>query len=146
MTAITEFPSPGTLLPHRKPMLLVDRILEFDEKSCSAELTVLEDNIFVKKGILDPSALVECMAQTVACRLGLKKSGPDGEPAIGYLVGVDQMEFRGNPVQVGERLRIFVEESGSSGDFSIYNCTVDRDGEWICRGVIKVFTNRSDNR
>ena len=41
------------ILPHSKPMILIDKLLEVDmeEKSVLAELTISEDKIFFDKSI-----------------------------------------------------------------------------------------------
>lgn len=59
------------LLPQRPPMLMVDRVVASDAKSCSTELTIRGDNLFVDDGALSAAGLIENMAQSCAVRIGI---------------------------------------------------------------------------
>jgi predicted hotdog family 3-hydroxylacyl-ACP dehydratase len=69
---ITDGPNIKKLLPHRKPMLMVDSLLYFDGIKAVAGLTVLETNIFVENGKFAEIGLIEHMAQTAALMIGYK--------------------------------------------------------------------------
>ncbi|ADX68256.1 MULTISPECIES: beta-hydroxyacyl-ACP dehydratase [Weeksella] len=57
-------------LPHKKPMLLVDRIIRLDLVSVETEFYISEDNFFVDENHLLETALIEHSAQSCSCVLG----------------------------------------------------------------------------
>jgi beta-hydroxyacyl-ACP dehydratase FabZ len=96
------------ILPHRYPMLLVDRILELEpERIVGIKNVTVNEPFFqghfpefpVMPGVL----IVEAMAQ-VAGVLVLKEI-PDRANKLVFLAGVDNAKFR-RPVLPGDQLRI----------------------------------------
>jgi 3-hydroxyacyl-[acyl-carrier-protein] dehydratase len=96
------------ILPHRYPMLLVDRILELeDERIVGIKNVTINEPFFqghfpgfaVMPGVL----IVEAMAQ-VAGGLVLN-SIPDRENKVVLLASIEQAKFR-RPVLPGDQLRI----------------------------------------
>ena len=59
------------ILPHDKPMILIDELLEVDLENyfVKASVTISEDKIFFNKEIngISPLAGIEFMAQTIGC-------------------------------------------------------------------------------
>lgn len=69
--SITEY------LPQRQPVVMIDSLLEADEKRTASSLKILSDNIFCNNGLFSESGLVENIAQTAAAGVGYicKKEG-----------------------------------------------------------------------
>jgi beta-hydroxyacyl-ACP dehydratase FabZ len=97
-----------TILPHRYPFLLVDRILELDaERIVGIKNVTVNEPFFpghfpdfpVMPGVL----IVEAMAQTAGVLV--LKSIPDRENKLVFLVSVEGAKFR-KPVVPGDQLRI----------------------------------------
>ena len=59
-----------TLIPQRRPFVMIDRLLHFDEVLTVAQFTVREDNIFVDNGHFSATGMMENIAQTCAGRIG----------------------------------------------------------------------------
>lgn len=57
-------------LPHKKPMLLVDRIIRLNLVSVETEFYIAEDNYFLDDYLFLETALVEHSAQSCSCVLG----------------------------------------------------------------------------
>ena len=98
------------LLPHRFPMLLVDRVLELDDRGIVAIKLVSANEPFFQGHFPDlpimPGVLiVEALAQA-AC-IGARKLFPEMEGMVPVLAGVDKARFR-RPVRPGEVLRLSV--------------------------------------
>jgi 3-hydroxyacyl-[acyl-carrier-protein] dehydratase len=95
------------LLPHRKPFLFVDKIVEAGEERIVAEHVFGEDEFFFKGHFPDypvvPGViLVETMAQSGGA--GLRKRGVLGDGALFFLATVDKVKFR-RQVRPGENVR-----------------------------------------
>jgi len=97
------------IIPHRYPMLLVDRIVEYDSKTkiIGIKNVTLNEPFFqghfpeypIMPGVL----IIEAMAQ-VACILALKVMGKEGHPSV-LFTGIDKAKFR-MPVRPGDILRM----------------------------------------
>jgi len=98
------------LLPHRYPMLLVDRVLEIDPdgkrivglKNVSANEQFFQGH-FPGNPVMPGVLIVEAMAQCAAI-LGLRDM-PDREKKLFLFGGVDKARFR-RPVVPGDQLRL----------------------------------------
>lgn len=101
-------------LPHRYPMLLIDRVLDYtkDEKLTAIKNVTINEPFFqghfpyhpVMPGVL----IVEAMAQ--ACGVLSIKSMDTlpNENSVYYFVGIDKARFK-RPVTPGDQLRIQVQ-------------------------------------
>ena len=58
------------LIPQRKPFLLVDELIDFDQDSSVTTFKVPEDGILVRNGRLSEAGLLENIAQSCAARIG----------------------------------------------------------------------------
>jgi beta-hydroxyacyl-ACP dehydratase FabZ len=105
---IMDLPAIREILPHRYPMLLVDRIVELEEERVVGIKNVTANEPFfvghfpsfpVMPGVL----IVEAMAQ-VAGVLVLNKI-PERDKKQVFLAAVEQAKFR-KPVVPGDQLRI----------------------------------------
>lgn len=106
-------------LPHRDPILLVDRVLNFDEKRITTEIT-LSDHMelftghFPDRAILPGVYMIEMAAQAGALLVSLSK-GLDRDKFIAFS-GVDKVKFR-RPVQPSDIIRVNVEIVKIRGPF-----------------------------
>jgi predicted hotdog family 3-hydroxylacyl-ACP dehydratase len=58
------------LIPQRPPMVMIDQLIDADEKSARGRLTIKESNLFSHNGKLQESGLIEFIAQTAAAYTG----------------------------------------------------------------------------
>jgi predicted hotdog family 3-hydroxylacyl-ACP dehydratase len=127
------------VIPHKPPMLLIDRLLEVKERASVSELTVREDMIFVdENGHLDDASYPEIISQAVAAQEGFRRFGGRNPLIEGFLLGIKNLEILGNSF-VGDTLRISLNKKAKFGDFGILNGEVHKDQELIARGEIKVW-------
>lgn len=94
-------------LPHRYPMLMVDRVLEVvpGERAVAIKCVSVNEPHFTghypAQPIMPGVLIVEAMAQVG----GLAMLGEDGADALPLLAGIEKARFR-RPVQPGDQLRI----------------------------------------
>ena len=126
-------------IPHRLPMRLVDALISCAETGAEIEAIPSADCILVgADGILDEAALVELLAQSYAVAKGyddLLQGKPISE---GYLVGVRKFHIL-HPARAGERLLVRIKTVGSFEGFAVAEGEVEREGELIARGTIKLW-------
>jgi 3-hydroxyacyl-[acyl-carrier-protein] dehydratase len=96
------------LLPHRYPMLMVDRIVEMSEDSIVGlkNVTVNEPHFtghFPGFPVMPGVLIIEAMAQVAGILVG--KLAPHTRGKVMFLASVDEAKFR-KPVVPGDQLRI----------------------------------------
>lgn len=127
------------LVPHKPPMLLIDRLLEMKERSSLSEMIVKADTVFVNgTGKLDEAAYPEILSQAIAAQEGFRKLGCRETQPAGYLLGLKHLEILGS-AQTGDKLLISVRKVAKYGDFGIIQGEVRRGDELIARGELKVY-------
>ncbi len=102
------------LLPHRYPLLLVDRVLTWESnKSITAikNVTVNEEFFnghFPHKPVMPGVLMIEALAQTAAILSFLTMGVKPDENSVVYFVGIDNARFK-RPVEPGDQLKMDVE-------------------------------------
>jgi 3-hydroxyacyl-[acyl-carrier-protein] dehydratase len=101
-----------SVLPHRYPILLVDRVLEMEPKKRIVALknVTINEEIFLGhfpgKAVMPGVLLIEGMAQ--AGGLLLLHDLPDREGKLLYFAGIEEAKFR-RPVVPGDQVRYEIE-------------------------------------
>ena len=118
------------LLPHAGDMILLDRILSFDEEQIHTRLTVKPDGLFnLPDGSLPAWVGIELMAQSVAafagCHARLK-----GKPVeLGFLLGTRKFECNVEAFPAGSELTIHglrsLEDDNGMG---VFECHINAPG------------------
>ena len=85
------------LLPQREPMIMVDALMYYDEKSVHSTMTISEKNIFVEKGFLSETGLLEHIAQTVALHTGYAGYLEEKPARVGYIGAIKKAEIFKTP-------------------------------------------------
>ncbi|MBH1981259.1 MAG: 3-hydroxyacyl-ACP dehydratase FabZ [Burkholderiales bacterium] len=103
-----------SLLPHRYPLLLVDRVLDWEaNKTITAikNVTVNEEFFqghFPHKPVMPGVLMIEALAQTAALLSFLSMGVKPDENSVVYFVGIDNARFK-RPVEPGDQLKMDVE-------------------------------------
>lgn len=101
---MSEPDDPVPRLPHAAPFLLLDRVLDVDERSGAfLKLVTRADPCVAPDGRLPAAFVLEALAQAGGALL----TAHSGGPTAGYLVAVDDFRMRGD-VCAGEALRVEV--------------------------------------
>lgn len=109
-------------LPHRYPILLVDRVLEIDDKRIRAlkNVTINEPYFvghFPHRPVMPGVLMLEAMAQAAAL-LSFHAAGVDlDDKSVYYFAGIDAARFK-RPVEPGDQLVLDVTlERSKAGIF-----------------------------
>jgi 3-hydroxyacyl-[acyl-carrier-protein] dehydratase len=106
-------------LPHRYPMLLIDRVVEFHHGKSLVALKNVSYNEsyfqghFPNRPVMPAVILLEAMAQATGILVLRSMDKLPSEKSIYYFVGIDGARFR-RPVVPGDQLRIEVNLLRSS--------------------------------
>ena len=107
------------LLPHRYPMLMIDRIeaMNGSESAVGIKNVTYNDNFFQghfpEKPVMPGVLIVEAMAQTAGA-LVINAMGDTADGKLVYFMTIDKARFR-KPVEPGDRLEVHVRKLQNRG-------------------------------
>ncbi|MDF7639532.1 3-hydroxyacyl-ACP dehydratase FabZ [Lactobacillus sp. ESL0791] len=126
------------ILPHRYPMLLVDRVLDY----CPGEYAIARKNLTMNESFFQghfpgnpvmPGVLItEALAQTGAIAL---LTMPEFKGKTAYFGGIKQVRFR-KMVTPGDTLRLEVQLDKLRGNAGIGKARALVDGQVACNGEL----------
>jgi 3-hydroxyacyl-[acyl-carrier-protein] dehydratase len=127
------------LVPHRRPLCFVDRLIEFSDGSGVVESLIREDNPLVDEGgRADPVIAVELMAQAYAAVKGYHDMRSGSPVKKGFLAAVRDFVVAG-PICSGDTLFVTVRTVTTLGAFPVANAYVSRQGSRIASANLKLW-------
>ena len=120
-----------SLLPHRDPMLLIDKLINIEHlKSATAIVNVRKNSFFVQghfpgQPVMPGVFIVEAFGQAAAALTAYGVDSKEYENKLVYLMSVDKARFR-NPVIPDCELHLHIESVRTHGRV------------WKYKGVAKV--------
>jgi 3-hydroxyacyl-[acyl-carrier-protein] dehydratase len=130
-----------SMLPHRYPFLLVDRVIAFEpHKNLTAIKNVTINEPFfqghfpghpVMPGVL----IIEALAQASGVLTQLSEGGPSADNPVYYLVKVDNARFS-QIVVPGDQLMLQVEQKRMLKRMGLYRCVALVDGKEVASADI----------
>ncbi len=110
------------LLPHRYPLLLIDRVLDYkahDYLVAIKNVTINEpffSGHFPGNPIMPGVLMLESLAQASAILSNLSRSAKEGHEFLYFFAGIDNAKFK-QVVTPGDQLRLEVKFMGQKRDF-----------------------------
>ena len=136
-----------TLLPHRYPFLMVDKIIEIDGDNSAIgikNVTVNEPQFtghFPDHPIMPGVLLVEGMAQTAGA-ICARKSGSGSD--LVYFMTIDNARFR-KPVVPGDRVEFHVVKQKQRGNIWKFHCDAKVDGHLVAEADIGAMVVKKED-
>ncbi len=127
---IAEIMDVMRMIPHRYPMLLVDRVIDMvrGERATGIKNVTINEPYFQghfpSRPVMPGVMVVESMAQTAGI-LVVHTLGPDAEGKLVYFMSIDEARFR-KPIVPGDQVMVHVVKERSRGNV------------WRFRGEAKV--------
>lgn len=128
------------LLPHRPPMLWIRALTRCTDTDATGTANFEEADFPVQNGALLETALVECMAQTVAAARGerARRSGKSGATDGGMLAAITDFRIQG-AAPLGKPLEIGVRELKRFGPMLLVAGEVKCEGQLIASGQLSLY-------
>ncbi len=136
------------MIPHRYPILLIDRILELNrgEGAISLKNVTMNEPHFmghfpgtpVMPGVL----IIEAMAQTAALVV-VDFMGKDAEGKIVYFMTIDNARFR-RPVTPGDSIHIHVDKTRARGNVWKFKGVAKVDGKVCAEATFSAMITDTD--
>ena len=123
-----------SLLPHREPMLLIDKLINIVHlKSATAIVNVKKDSFFVQghfpgQPVMPGVFIVEAFGQAAAALTAYGVDPKEYENKLVYLMSVEKAKFR-NPVLPDCELHLDIEAIRSHGRVWKYKGTANVNGK-----------------
>ncbi|GAB5388557.1 MAG: 3-hydroxyacyl-ACP dehydratase FabZ [Alphaproteobacteria bacterium] len=124
-------------IPHRYPILLVDRILEWEPSTRAVGLKNVSINEpyfqghFPGKPIMPGVLIIEAMAQTAGV-LVVESLNLRGKGTLVYFMGIDNAKFR-RPVTPGDQLHLEVVKERGRGNVWVFKGKATVDGKVVAQ-------------
>jgi len=121
-------------LPHRYPMLLVDRVRELEKNVrilAIKNVTINEpffNGHFPHRPVMPGVLILEAMAQTAALLSFASAELDPGDDTVVYFAGIDSARFK-RPVEPGDQLLIEASIDRVKGGIYKYKAKATVDGE-----------------
>lgn len=130
------------ILPHKKPMILIDDIVKYslEDNWLESIVTIREDSIFYDKNIEGVSSIVgiEYMAQTIGCYAFLRRK--QEKPHIGFLLGTRLYNNSIEKFSLGKTYTIKVSEIFTDNSLFSFDCFIyDENNDEIASAMINVY-------
>jgi predicted hotdog family 3-hydroxylacyl-ACP dehydratase len=141
MNGNSSLPPIEDILPHRSPMLLLDRVLDFNAETATAEYTPRKDTWYADASGNMPAWIgIELMAQTIAAHVGLTKRSEGASPKQGALLGTRRYSatqpafVAGQPLRISTKM-IYRDASG----LGAYDCSITSGIDAVASATLKVY-------
>jgi predicted hotdog family 3-hydroxylacyl-ACP dehydratase len=127
-------------LAHRPPMLWIEALTRCTDSEATATARFHEGDFAVGSGAVLETALVECLAQTVAAAQGERahRTGKTGPKVSGMLAAVTDFRIKA-PAPIGKALQIDICELKRFGPMLLVSGEVTCEGQSIASGQLSLY-------
>jgi predicted hotdog family 3-hydroxylacyl-ACP dehydratase len=126
------------LIPQRRRMKLLDRVIRPAQKELQAEATVAESWPLAREGSVSSLVCIEMVAQAVSA-LSTWRRGQGARPRPGLLVGIKESEVFAGRLPVGTKVSIHVEELYHLGNYAVFVGRVSSNSALLCTATLQVM-------
>jgi len=126
------------LIPHRRQMKLLERVVNPSHKELQAEATVTESWPLARDGSVSSLLCIELVAQAVSA-LATWRRGEGARPRPGLLVGIKDAQLLAGTLLFGTRVNIHVEELYHLGNYAVFMGRVTSGSDLLCTTTVQVM-------
>ena len=141
ISVMSSLPPVEELIPHRGTLLLVDRVVAFNDSAADAEYAPRRDAWYADaEGNMPAWIGIEIMAQTVAAHVSLLKRQRGMPAKMGALLGTRSYRSAVSSFAAGQTLSIRAELVLSDPNgLGAYDCTIFQGQAPLAQAVLKVY-------
>ena len=134
---MSPYPVITELVPHARPMLAVDELLDWRPGRVEVRLKIDPEDLFVVDGEVDGVVTLEYMAQGVAACLGYEAFRAGQAVRVGMVIACRSLTVERSPLLVGEEFVITAEQVRGSEWLSHFDTSmVDAAGEPVAQAML----------
>lgn len=132
-------PPVAELVPHSGAMLLLDALVEADERHVVCAVRIRPDSTFCEGGRVPAIVAIEYMAQAIGAWAGLKARARREPPRIGYLLGTRELLLHVDGFVPGDELRVTALHEWGEEQLGVFQCSVTRNGQPAATAALNVY-------
>ena len=125
-------------IPQAAPFVMVSELIDVNEIGATSKLLVDDNNIFLDRGFLDESGLIENIAQTAAAMDGYKSLMNNQEVVKGFIGSVNNVIINDLP-KVGQEIETTIVVENIVMDVHIIKGVVRQGKEVMAECEMKIF-------
>ncbi|MEZ4916962.1 MAG: hypothetical protein R2836_08260 [Chitinophagales bacterium] len=138
---IIEKENINKVIPQQKPFVMIDNLLEFDEKSATTSLVVKEDNLFFENNGFNENGMIENMAQSAAAFLGYDTYIKGLDPDEGFIAQVKNYTVN-KLAKLNEKIITTVVYTHTIMNINIVKANITLNNEIIAEAELRIFINK----
>ncbi|AIK96376.1 hypothetical protein [Candidatus Odyssella acanthamoebae] len=132
------------ILPHKAPMILLDKVIEFREDLIHTSVTITKESLFLANGNVPSYIGLEYMAQAIAAWNGIvSRQLPPSQQRLGFLLGTRKLKLQRPAFPVGIKLDVFGRCNYTDGEMGSFDCWIDHEGTQVASATLTVFQPQS---
>lgn len=136
---MSDFPPISMLMPHREPMVLLDRVVRWSVGEIECATRVREGARFVEDGALLAPFTIEHMAQSVAVCLGYEAYQGGRGVRVGMIVSCREFRAHRERALVGDELTVCASRERGNETLSHFHCEVRHGDEAFANATLTLF-------
>jgi predicted hotdog family 3-hydroxylacyl-ACP dehydratase len=109
-------------------MVFLDKIIDYDEDTLSAELVVRPDGLLGDDKTVPAWAGIEYMAQAIAAYAGIKSKQAGESIKLGFLLGTRRYDSNIAEFEVGTKLTIQIKNIIQDDKLGVFDCRIHGKG------------------
>lgn len=143
---MNKYPDITSLVPHKAPMLLIDKLIDVDELTVHCQVNIDAQGLFFDKQINAVPAWVgiEFMAQTVAAWSGYHAWLKELSSPVGFLLGCRRYTSECESYVMGTVLDIYAQQLMESDGMAAFCCRIECAGKELASAQLNVFVPSQD--
>lgn len=134
------------IIPQKQPFVLVSSLLEIAETGCRTAFTIPEGHVLSDAQHLQPSGLLENMAQSCALMMGYNgamqiansEGGEVPEPKVGFIGDIREFKCFALP-EIGSTIQTRITIENQIFDVTMIDGQVSQNGNPIASCKMKIF-------
>ena len=133
------------MLPHKSPMVLVDRLISNNSNSAILQATIRGDYPFTN-GSIGTWVGLELMAQSAAVLAKLTKHASSDKASLGFLLGSRGFTAHVPEFTPGQKVMVEIELDPVEGQIMVNarGRVKDQNGQVICEGSLTLYEPNND--
>ncbi len=127
-------------VPQRPPVVMIDTLVDCNEKETITSFTIEADNMFCENGMFTEAGLMENMAQTAAAKVGYECMLLNKPVPPGYIGAVKNLEVSRYP-KVGDTINTKISVENVVFGITLIAGSVSFNGVKIASAEMKIVLN-----
>lgn len=131
------------LLPQKYPFVLISALTYVTDTEAMSTFRINAENILCDNGMLNPSGLMENIAQTSAAKLGYECNRDNKKVPLGFIADVKDFVHTRLPKE-GDVITTNVKIENKVFDITIVSGVITLNGEKIASCKMKIFIDPTE--